>query len=80
MNSAGFPEIKTDMGTTTNRMQAEVVCRCLDVTDAEIQTAIETCGAESVREVGRCTGAGQGCTVCHRAIRALLENRSAGIR
>ncbi len=72
MSSAGFSEMSAP---SVNRLQAEVVCRCLDVTDVEILASIETLGAESVKEVGRCTGAGQGCTVCHRTIRALLENR-----
>lgn len=81
MNSVGFTNMSVASGAAVtskvagNRLQAEVVCRCLDVTDAEIETAIDTCGAETVQDVGHCTGAGQGCTVCHRAIRALLENR-----
>ena len=75
MNSVGFSDMSAVSGGTINRLQAEVVCRCLDVTDAEIETAIDTCGADTVQDVGHCTGAGQGCTVCHRAIRAMLENR-----
>lgn len=75
MSSDTRSEMFSNAASTVNRMQAEIVCRCLEVTDLEIRTAIETCGAETVREVGRCTGAGQGCTVCHCAIRAILENR-----
>lgn len=62
MGSAGY---KTD----------ETVCHCLQVTTSEIVTAADVAGASTVREVMKCTGAGKGCTACHRRIRTLLADQ-----
>ncbi|MFO1019384.1 MAG: (2Fe-2S)-binding protein [Planctomycetales bacterium] len=53
--------------------QGEVVCRCLRVTDYEIQDAIDTLAAVTVKDLGRCTGAGQGCNSCHFRLRQMLK-------
>lgn len=50
-----------------------VVCRCLKVTEATIVEAIVTLGVRSVNELRIATGAGDGCTCCHRELRELLE-------
>jgi len=50
-----------------------IVCRCLQVSESEIVSAVETCGVRTVKELGRCTGAGQGCTACHFALRKFVE-------
>jgi bacterioferritin-associated ferredoxin len=57
-----------------------VVCRCLKVTEDTIVTAITTLGLRTVREVRVETGAGDGCTCCHKQIRALLEAHSPAAR
>ena len=51
----------------------EVVCHCLKVTLAEVESAIVTSDDPSLRCVMRMTGAGTGCTACHRAIRNLIQ-------
>jgi NAD(P)H-nitrite reductase large subunit len=59
---------------STDPLSAErIVCRCLQVSETEILSAVETCGARTVKELGRCTGAGQGCTACHFALRKFVE-------
>ncbi|MBX9580078.1 MAG: (2Fe-2S)-binding protein [Gemmataceae bacterium] len=50
-----------------------IVCRCLEVTEGVIAEAITELGLRTVKEVRRATGAGDGCTCCHKHIRALLE-------
>lgn len=50
-----------------------VVCRCLHIRQAEIVNAISLCGATSVKEVRQLTGAGVGCTCCHRQINQLIN-------
>lgn len=61
MAHAGF-EMVTD----------EIVCHCLQVSRSEVVTAADVTGASSVRDIMKCTGAGKGCTACHRRIRNLL--------
>ena len=50
-----------------------VVCRCLKVAEAHIVEAIVTLGLRTVKEVRHATGAGDGCTCCHRELHALIE-------
>ena len=50
-----------------------VICRCLNVTESEVQTAISAFNVETVRELGRCTGAGKGCMACHGRLRSLIK-------
>lgn len=56
-----------------NRTADPVVCRCLNVTQSEVQTAISAFNLETVRDLGRCTGAGKGCMACHGRLRALVK-------
>ena len=49
-----------------------IVCRCLQVTEHEIVTAIREHGLSSVRELQTVTGAGGGCTCCHRELKQYL--------
>lgn len=53
----------------------EIVCHCLQVTRAEIVTAADVTDASTVRDIMKCTGAGKGCTACHRRIRNLLADQ-----
>jgi|GEM_PF-2003738 len=59
------------------RFAAGIVCRCLQVSESEIREAIETCAVETVQDLGRCTGAGQGCTACHRLLRRYIAQHQA---
>jgi bacterioferritin-associated ferredoxin len=54
-----------------------VVCRCLNVTEGEVQMALSTYNVQTVRELGRCTGAGKGCMACHSRLRALITQRNS---
>ncbi len=50
-----------------------IVCRCLQVTERTIVTAIQVRGARTVGDLRTLTGAGDGCTCCHRELRQYLE-------
>jgi bacterioferritin-associated ferredoxin len=54
----------------------EYLCRCLAVTEAEVVETVVQLGLRTLEEVKRCTGAGDGCTACHRRIRTCLERHS----
>lgn len=53
-----------------------VVCRCLGVTEDVILSALTTGLVQSVRDLGRCTGAGTGCTACHAQLRRYLAEHA----
>jgi bacterioferritin-associated ferredoxin len=50
-----------------------VVCRCLNVTEAALAQALVTLRLRTLTDVRRHTGAGEGCTCCHAALREMLE-------
>lgn len=50
-----------------------IVCRCLKVTEERIVEAVTTHGLRTVKEIRTVTGAGDGCTCCHKQIRVLIE-------
>jgi NAD(P)H-nitrite reductase large subunit len=51
----------------------KVLCHCLQVAEQEVVEAIVRCGLRSVGDVRCETGAGEGCTACHQAIREHLQ-------
>jgi len=50
-----------------------IICSCLQVTEREVVTHIATLGLRSVPEVRCHTGAGDGCTACHRLLEKYIE-------
>jgi NAD(P)H-nitrite reductase large subunit len=61
---------------TTDRCEGctdRVVCYCLQVTEASLLHAVNRMELRTLSEVRRCTGAGDGCTSCHRRIKQLLN-------
>jgi bacterioferritin-associated ferredoxin len=54
----------------------EFACRCLQVTFAQLDSAVDCGQADSVHALIRATGAGTGCTACHRRIRHWLAARA----
>jgi bacterioferritin-associated ferredoxin len=53
-----------------------VICPCLGVTEDAVRDAVVTLGLRSVHDVRAATGAGDGCTACHRRLRQLLERQA----
>jgi bacterioferritin-associated ferredoxin len=50
------------------------VCRCLKVTEDDLISAITTLEIRSLRDVRSATGAGDGCTACHRKIQSFIDS------
>jgi bacterioferritin-associated ferredoxin len=50
----------------------------LQVTEEVLVETVTALGLRTVKEVRHHTGAGDGCTACHRAIRQFLEHHRAG--
>jgi len=50
-----------------------VICRCLQVTEETLLEALATGEIGTVRDVRDATGAGEGCTACHRTIARYIE-------
>jgi bacterioferritin-associated ferredoxin len=66
------------MGTCINNNDCStcpdrLVCRCLQVTEAELVTAVARLALRTVKEVRQHTGAGDGCNACHKVLRRYLE-------
>ncbi len=61
---------------SANGCSTNVICRCLGVTTEEIDTALNVFNAESVQDLKQQTGAGSGCTACHRMLRQILAARA----
>lgn len=55
---------------------SKLVCRCLKVTEQTLVDAIDGLGLTSLREVINHTGAGDGCTACHRRLKGYLNTFS----
>jgi len=55
---------------------SEVVCRCLGVTSTELNQALDVFNAQSVEDLREQTGAGGGCTACHRVLRQVIAARN----
>jgi NifU-like protein len=50
-----------------------VVCHCLGITEETLVSALVTLELRTVREVRQYTGAGAGCTACHRKIQNYID-------
>ena len=46
------------------------------VTEAVLVEALTVCDIRSVQDIQRCTGAGEGCTACHKLLRRYLQECS----
>ena len=55
-----------------------VVCHCLGVTEAALIEAVCTREIETLCDIRRHTGAGDGCTSCHGRIGEILERYTSG--
>jgi bacterioferritin-associated ferredoxin len=56
-----------------------LVCHCLRVTEQDLVTAITTLEIRTVADVRRLTGAGDGCTACHRKIQTYIDSHSSTV-
>ena len=61
--------------TTLTATNSAVVCHCLQVSEAQVQESVENGRLSTVKDVMDCTGAGTGCTACHRRILSMLRQQ-----
>ncbi len=54
-----------------------VVCHCLGIREDEIVSTLITLKLRSIREVRRQTGAGAGCSCCHRKLQNYIDTYSS---
>jgi len=52
-----------------------VICRCLQVRESQVVDAVTTSGCQSLCQIACATGAGSGCTACHRKLRQYFAER-----
>jgi NAD(P)H-nitrite reductase large subunit len=72
--AATLGQVMESVGTIHRAECSErVVCHCLQVTESTLVQAVTTLDLRTVAEVRHCTGAGEGCTACHRRIKQYLE-------
>lgn len=69
------------MDDRTNRpdcpgCSARMICHCLQVTREMLQDAVASLDLRTLHDVRQATGAGDGCTACHRQLRLFLEQHS----
>ena len=50
-----------------------IVCRCLQVTEAQVVRMIARLELRTVRDLRSMTGAGEGCTCCHAKLQEYIE-------
>ena len=50
---------------------------CLNITEEQLVSAVATFDLRTVLDVRRMTGAGEGCTACHRKIQLYLDTYSS---
>lgn len=53
-----------------------VVCPCLQTTAREVFVAVNVLGAQSLCDLKRLTGAGEGCTACHKVLQQYLDEHA----
>jgi bacterioferritin-associated ferredoxin len=56
----------------------QVVCYCLGITESAVIEAVCNREIETLCDLRRHTGAGDGCTSCHARLRSLLERYASG--
>ena len=60
--------------------KSKVVCECLGVTEGQLNALLRSGRAATPAELAECTDAGNGCTACHPALRALCERQARAAR
>ena len=64
-----------DSETAVLTCSEQIVCACLQVTEAQLGEALRASNARSIQELKRKTGAGEGCTACHSALKQYIRER-----
>jgi len=52
----------------------QLVCHCLQISEDRLLEVLARCEIRTVGDIRKHTGAGDGCTACHRRLKAYLES------
>jgi bacterioferritin-associated ferredoxin len=55
---------------------ARLICHCLGVTEGMLRQALMTFDLRTVKDMRRHTGAGDGCTACHRRLKRFIDEHA----
>lgn len=61
---------------TCSTCPSRLVCRCLKITEEAVVHAIAVLGMRTVKEIRQATGAGDGCTCCHKLLARLIDRHA----
>jgi NAD(P)H-nitrite reductase large subunit len=50
-----------------------LVCHCLQISEPTLLDAVNRLGLRTLADVQACTGAGEGCTACHKRLQQYLN-------
>src|SRR4051812_31121560 len=64
------------LSDSCNHCPGRLVCRCLQVTESVLVGALTELGLQTLTDIRRQTGAGDGCTACHRLLARYLEQHA----
>jgi bacterioferritin-associated ferredoxin len=53
-----------------------LICHCLQITETELVTALTVREIRTLQDIRQHTGAGDGCTACHKTLRKYLERHA----
>ena len=53
-----------------------ILCPCLQITEANVKAALVSLEIRSLQDLRQHTGAGDGCTACHKVLRKYIENHA----
>jgi len=62
---------------TVETTHDKMVCYCFGLRESDIQQTVQLHGCQELQAVMNCSGAGTGCTACHRRIQAALSKQAA---
>lgn len=54
----------------------QMICHCLQVTEEMLLGAVAALELRTLRDLREATGAGDGCTACHRRLRKFLDENA----
>ena len=54
-----------------------LVCKCLKISEEALLEALTGREINTVKDIRRITGAGDGCTCCHKLLKTYLDNLAA---
>ncbi|MDC0308230.1 MAG: (2Fe-2S)-binding protein [Planctomycetaceae bacterium] len=61
---------------TVETANDKMVCYCYGLRESDIQQTVQLHGCQELQAVMSCSGAGTGCTACHRRIQAVMNKQT----